>query len=143
MLEPAGAMALAAAHSWLARKQKHCNKGAGEDQVTVVAIASGANAALPSLTLPLEMQCKPLKLASTAPRQAIEIHYVPSKATVASRRSGGLPLLRGRSNLVNLLKLRAQQECWLRVARPPTRHTTLVRHSLCELGTDARTQLWL
>ena len=51
MLEPAGAIALAAANSWLAwRKANGGNgNGAGDDEAVVVAIASGSNAALPSL----------------------------------------------------------------------------------------------
>jgi hypothetical protein len=51
VLEPAGAIALAAANSWLAwRKANGGNgNGAGDDEAVVVAIASGANAALPSL----------------------------------------------------------------------------------------------
>lgn len=51
VLEPAGATALAAANSWIAwRKANGGNgNGAGDDEPVVVAIASGANAALPSL----------------------------------------------------------------------------------------------
>jgi hypothetical protein len=51
VLEPAGAVALAAANSWLAWRQTNGGNGngAGADEAVVVAIASGANAALPSL----------------------------------------------------------------------------------------------